>query len=427
MARFKGAVPAHVLVPHIAAMFFGMLFANAAALSALARREQARRQAWVAFLLLAVGGLLLGPAVQKYAFGAWWTGWPFGHDLTDNKTAIAVIAWGLALVASRGLHGGGVGRLGRLAIVVRRARDPGRLPRAAQHVRLRAQGSVSRARSRFRDYWKTVGRKPQGRGELLLSPVLDGALPPRPVQVYLPPGYRDGRDRFPVLYLQDGQNLFDPATAFAGTWQAERALRPARPAGAAGRRAWGSPTPGCGASTSTRRSSIDATAAAAGAAYLEWLIGTVQPLIEKQFRVARGRESTGIAGASMGGLISLYAFGRFPERFGLVGGMSPSLFFGDEALDALDREPPARRRARLPRHRHARRAAEPAPQDGAQVALGRDAPPAPAPPGLREGRLPARGGSRVDRGARRAPRRSRLGAPPAGDARLSVPGGRQRA
>ena len=117
VARFKGAVPAHVLVPHIATMFFGMLFANAAALSALARREQARRQAWVAFLLLLVGGLLLGPAVQKYAFGAWWTGWPFGHDLTDNKTAIAVIAWGLALVASRGLHGGGAGRLGRLAIV----------------------------------------------------------------------------------------------------------------------------------------------------------------------------------------------------------------------------------------------------------------------------------------------------------------------
>ena len=83
---------------------------------------------------------------------------------------------------------------------------------------------MSRARSRFRDYWKSVGGKPQGRGELLLSPVLEGALPPRPVQVYLPPGYRDGRDRFPVLYLQDGQNLFDPASAFAGTWQAERAF-----------------------------------------------------------------------------------------------------------------------------------------------------------------------------------------------------------
>jgi hypothetical protein len=100
-----------VLIPHIAAMFFGMLFSNAAALSALARREQARRQAWVAFALLAVGGLLLGPAVQKYAFDAWWTGWPFGHDLTDNKTAVAVAAWGIALLRARG------GRSARVAIV----------------------------------------------------------------------------------------------------------------------------------------------------------------------------------------------------------------------------------------------------------------------------------------------------------------------
>ncbi len=111
VARFKGAVPAYALAPHIAAMFFGMLFANVAALSALAKREQAPRQAWMAFVLLLIGGLLLGPLVQKLAFDAWWTGWPFGHDLTDNKTAVAVAAWGIALVRTRG------GRPARLAIV----------------------------------------------------------------------------------------------------------------------------------------------------------------------------------------------------------------------------------------------------------------------------------------------------------------------
>ncbi len=118
MARFKGAVPAHVLVPHIAAMFFGMLFSNAAALSAFARRFQSLRQAWVAFALLAVGGLMLGPAVQKYAFDAWWTGWPFGHDLTDNKTALAVLAWGIALAICARSRGGNDGRASRVAIVV---------------------------------------------------------------------------------------------------------------------------------------------------------------------------------------------------------------------------------------------------------------------------------------------------------------------
>lgn len=118
VARFKGAVPAYVLVPHIAAMFLGMLFSNAAALSALAEREQTRRQAWVAFALLAVGGLLLGPAVQKYAFDAWWTGWPFGYDLTDNKTAVAVAAWGIALAISGRTRDQRPGRAARVAIVV---------------------------------------------------------------------------------------------------------------------------------------------------------------------------------------------------------------------------------------------------------------------------------------------------------------------
>ena len=111
IARFKGAVPAGVLVPHIAAMFLGMLFSNAAALSALARREQARRQAWVALVLLTIGGLALGPVVQKFAFDAYWTGWPFGHDLTDNKTAVVVAAWAFALWRGRG------GRAARAAIV----------------------------------------------------------------------------------------------------------------------------------------------------------------------------------------------------------------------------------------------------------------------------------------------------------------------
>ena len=43
--------------------------------------------------LLVIGGLMLGPIVQRIAFGAYWTGWPYGHDLTDNKTLIAFLAW----------------------------------------------------------------------------------------------------------------------------------------------------------------------------------------------------------------------------------------------------------------------------------------------------------------------------------------------
>lgn len=95
--RFKGSVPAFILVPHIFFMFFAMLLSNRGGLQALVRAGNLYKYAlWTSGLLL-VGGLILGPIVQKYAFDAFWTGWPFGHDLTDNKLVAAFIAWGLAV------------------------------------------------------------------------------------------------------------------------------------------------------------------------------------------------------------------------------------------------------------------------------------------------------------------------------------------
>ncbi len=94
VARFRGDVPARVLIPHILAMFGSMLLASRALLEVL-RPDKTAPTALVlsSMLLLVLGGLFLGPVVQKFAFGAYWTGWPFGHDLTDNKTAVAVLAW----------------------------------------------------------------------------------------------------------------------------------------------------------------------------------------------------------------------------------------------------------------------------------------------------------------------------------------------
>jgi hypothetical protein len=94
VARFRGDVPAGVLIPHILAMFTSMLLATRALFEVL-RPSQPRARGMVlgAMILLGIGGLFLGPVVQKFAFGAYWTGWPFGTDLTDNKTLIAVLAW----------------------------------------------------------------------------------------------------------------------------------------------------------------------------------------------------------------------------------------------------------------------------------------------------------------------------------------------
>jgi hypothetical protein len=80
-------------------MFIALLVGIRAALGALVHPPGIRRLAWTTLGLMTVGGMILGPIVQKYAFGAFWTGWPFGYDLTDNKTLLMWIVWvGAALV-----------------------------------------------------------------------------------------------------------------------------------------------------------------------------------------------------------------------------------------------------------------------------------------------------------------------------------------
>jgi hypothetical protein len=99
--RFKDPVPAPVLFPHIFFMFFAMFISTRTGLEALTRGGKAYALSlWTTGCLL-IGGLILGPIVQKYAFGAFWTGWPFGHDLTDNKTLFAFIFWAIAIWRSK--------------------------------------------------------------------------------------------------------------------------------------------------------------------------------------------------------------------------------------------------------------------------------------------------------------------------------------
>lgn len=99
--RFKGDVPLGVLIPHVLVMFLSMLFAARAGLEYFQERPRLKSLMVWTVVLLAVGGFILGPVVQKYAFNAYWTGWPYGTDLTDNKTAVALLAWIAALIAYR--------------------------------------------------------------------------------------------------------------------------------------------------------------------------------------------------------------------------------------------------------------------------------------------------------------------------------------
>lgn len=97
--RFKGAVPAWAMIPHIIFMFGAMWVATRAGIQAIITDKNLKVYAWWSMILTFVGGLIFGPLVQGYAFGEPWTGVPFGIDLTDNKTLIAFLGWVVALIA----------------------------------------------------------------------------------------------------------------------------------------------------------------------------------------------------------------------------------------------------------------------------------------------------------------------------------------
>lgn len=97
--RFKGDVPAWALIPHVVGMFGAMLLSARTALEFFNKQPQYKKLTLWTLGLIIVGGIIFGPIVQKFAFDAWWTGWPFGNDLTDNKTLAAFIAWTVAAVA----------------------------------------------------------------------------------------------------------------------------------------------------------------------------------------------------------------------------------------------------------------------------------------------------------------------------------------
>jgi len=99
--RFKGEVPSIVVLLHVIVIFLALLFSTRTGLEALKKQGNPRKLAIWTTGFLALGGMILGPIMQKFAFDAFWTGFPFGTDLTDNKTIFALIGWIIALVAAR--------------------------------------------------------------------------------------------------------------------------------------------------------------------------------------------------------------------------------------------------------------------------------------------------------------------------------------
>lgn len=97
--RFKRDVPIYFLIPHIIFIFGAMLLSARTGLEYFNDGKKFKSLTILTFIFVIIGGFIFGPIVQKYAFGAFWTGFPFGHDLTDNKILVGFIGWLLALIA----------------------------------------------------------------------------------------------------------------------------------------------------------------------------------------------------------------------------------------------------------------------------------------------------------------------------------------
>ena len=93
LIRFKDPVPDTILFPHVTLMIFSILFGMRSGLAALFAPYNMRQLAWLTLCGMTIGGMILGPCVQKYAFGEYWTGFPLGGDWTDNKMLFMFLAW----------------------------------------------------------------------------------------------------------------------------------------------------------------------------------------------------------------------------------------------------------------------------------------------------------------------------------------------
>lgn len=172
--------------------------------------------------------------------------------------------------------------------------------------------------------------------------LIPGLKRTRRVLIYLPACYDSCTRRFPVLYMHDGQNLFDDVTSYSGEWgideyldsldmDANHTIVVAVDHGGTRRLSEYSPfdfeLTGIAASAPSNKGE--------GKEYVGFLVKTLKPYIDKHYRTVKNKANTAIAGSSMGGLISLYAVLQYPRVFGAVGVFSPAFWVAPQIFDEI--------------------------------------------------------------------------------------------
>lgn len=147
----------------------------------------------------------------------------------------------------------------------------------------------------------------------------------RRIWIYLPKGYAQTKKRFPVIYMHDGQNVFDAASSYSGEWGVDEFLDSLK------KNCRQSIVVAIDNGLSKRMNEYNPWefmnfGKGEGDAYVDFLVKTLKPFIDSHYRTLTSKKNTSVAGSSMGGLISLYAVLKYPSTFGSAGIFSPAFW-----------------------------------------------------------------------------------------------------
>ncbi len=157
----------------------------------------------------------------------------------------------------------------------------------------------------------------------------------RGIRLYLPPSYESTDRSYPVIYMHDGQNLFDAATSFAGEWGVDEILNEIAEEGGPEFIVVGIDNGGEKRTEELTPYENPKYGGGKGKLYMDFIVKEVKPYIDTNYRTLKDAENTALMGSSLGGLITHYGIYEYPEVFSKAGIYSPSYWFSYSEMEAL--------------------------------------------------------------------------------------------
>ena len=153
------------------------------------------------------------------------------------------------------------------------------------------------------------------------------------IWVYLPPDYKNTSKKYPVIYMHDAQNLFDKSTSYAGEWEVDESLNNLLKKTGKGFIIVAVENGGKERINEYTPWPHKKYGGGKGAVYIDFIVHTLKPYIDTNYRTKKQAKNTTLMGSSLGGLISYYGGLKYPKIFGKIGALSTSFWFSDKVKD----------------------------------------------------------------------------------------------